>query len=188
MADMKQISLIVGTCVLLVVGCATVKVQAPKEPIKVDITMRLDVYQHVQNDINAIEDLVTGAGKTQAVPQNQSLLNRFTGIAYAQDLSPEVEQAALRRKNRYSELIALEQAGTVGETSSGLVTVKAAGDSAVEKLVRDENNDRMVIYKEIASKNGTSVEDVQKLYAERLQKDAPSGTPIEAGSGNWQIK
>jgi len=36
--------------VFLTVGCAKVQVQAPKEPIKVDISMRLDVYQHVEKD------------------------------------------------------------------------------------------------------------------------------------------
>ena len=182
---MKQTGLILLAGVLLIVGCATLKVQAPKEPIKVDITMRLDVYQHVQKDIDTIESLVTGAPKT---PEKQSLLNYFTGTAYAQELSPEVEQAALRRRDRRGELNALEQAGTVGETFLGLVAVKNPGAGSAEQLVRDENNDRMVIYKAIAEKNGTSVEDVQKLYAERLQQDAPSGTPIEAGSGNWQVK
>lgn len=186
---MKQISLIVASGILLIVGCATVKVQGPKDPIKVDITMRLDVYQHVQNDINSIEDLVTGTGKgQQPAPQKQGLLNRFTGTAYAEELSPEVEQAALRRKDRRAQLVALQQAGMAGETLSGLVMIKGSGDAAAENIVRDENNDRMVIYNSIASKNGTSVEDVKKLYAERLQKDAPPGTPIEVGSGNWQVK
>jgi len=178
---MKKISFIVMAGILLVVGCATVKVQAPKEPIKVDITMRLDVYQHVQNDIDTIENIVTGTDKG-------SFLGYFVGTAYAQDLSPEVEQAALRRRDRRGELIALEQSGTIGETFSGLVTIRAAGNYTAEQLVRDENNDRMVIYNAIASKNGTSVEDVQKLYGERLQRDASSGTPIEIGNGNWQIK
>ncbi|OGW75712.1 MAG: hypothetical protein A2Z72_03315 [Omnitrophica bacterium RBG_13_46_9] len=185
---MKQIGLIAVVGIFLILGCATVKVQSPKEPIKVDITMRLDVYQHVQKDINSIEDIVTGADKGQKVPGQQSFLYRFVETAYAQELSPEVEQAALRRKDRRGELISLEQAGTVGETSLGLVVIRGSADASAEKIVNAENSDRMVIYNEIASKNGTSVKDVQKLYAERIQKDAPSGTPIEVGSGNWQIK
>lgn len=187
---MKLISFVVLLSFLMMTGCATVKLKAPEEPMKIDITMRLDVYQHVQSDINAIEDFVTGGGKANVLPASQtlSLFDCFADTAYAQELSPGVEQAALRRKGRYSELIALEQRGVVGEAFSGLVMVRGDADNEVQKLVRDENNDRMVIYKEIASKNGTLVKDVQKLYAERLQKDAPSGTPIEVGSGNWQKK
>ena len=185
---MKLISLMLGVGVFFTTGCATVKLKAPEEPMKIDITMRLDVYQHVQKDIDEIEDFVTGAGKVSDVPRIISFLDSFTATAYAEELPPEVEQAAVRRKNRRSGLIALEQRGEVGETSSGLVTVKSMGDSTVGKLVRDENDDRMIIYKEIAAKNGTLVAEIQKLYAERLQKDAPSGTPIETGKNNWRIK
>ena len=51
----------------------------------------------------------------------------------------------------------------------------------------------MIIYKEIAASNMISVEEVQKLYATRLQEDAPSGTPIEvysesSGSYQWKVK
>ena len=175
-------------CMLAVVGCATVKLQAPKEPIKVDISMRLDVYQHVQKDINTIEDLVTGTDTGQKAPDKQSWLDCVVSTAYAQEISAEVEQAALRRKARRSDLTALEQSGVVGETASALVELRKSADSSVVTLVSQENADRMIIYKEIAAKNGTSVYDVQKLYAQRIQSDTPSGTPIQTENGNWQIK
>ena len=45
---MKRTFVLMMLCLMVAaVGCAKVQVQAPKEPIKVDITMRLDVYQHV---------------------------------------------------------------------------------------------------------------------------------------------
>jgi uncharacterized protein YdbL (DUF1318 family) len=53
--------------------------------------------------------------------------------------------------------------------------------------VNAENSDRMTIYQSVAKKNGSSVEEVQSLYAKRLQADAPAGTPIETESG-WIIK
>ena len=52
---------VVGSLVLG--GCASVQVNAPKEPIKMDISMRLDVYQHVVKDIDDIESIVAGGGK-----------------------------------------------------------------------------------------------------------------------------
>ena len=81
-------------------GCARVRVEAPKEPIKVDISMRLDIYQHVEKDIDAIENIVSGPpGEQKAADKGkQSFLSYFLETAFAEgSLSPEVEKAALRR-------------------------------------------------------------------------------------------
>lgn len=180
--------------VILSLSCARIRVEVPKEPIKVDISMRLDIYQHVQKDIDAIENIVSGS-KEKPKAGNSSSLNYFVVTAYAQEgLAPEVEEAALRRKDRRSELISWEEKGVVGENRSGLVEIRNSGSAtaALEQLVNLENEDRMIIYQAVAEKNGTSVEEVQKLYAKRLQEDAPSGTPIESvnasGKYEWEIK
>ena len=96
-------------------------------------------------------------------------------------MSPEVENAALRRKERYDKVMALLKQGTIGENHTGLLELRdeKAADASVEKLLAKENGDRMLIYKALAQKNDTSVEDIQKVYAQRLQKDAPTGAPIE---------
>ncbi len=186
---MKVLSFVAAGLLLLGLGCARVRVEAPKEPIKVDISMRLDIYQHVQNDINDIENMVSGKDK-------QSLLEYFTATAYAQEgLSAEVEQAASRRKDRRAEIVSWQSKKVIGENNMGLLEVRdpASADAGVNDLVGKENSDRMVIYREVARKNGASVEEVQKLYAKRLQSDAPAGTPIEAldaaeGQHQWRVK
>ena len=53
----KTLWMVIGVLVLTG-GCASVQVQAPKDPIKMDISMRLDVYQHVSKDIDNIESIV----------------------------------------------------------------------------------------------------------------------------------
>lgn len=175
-------------------GCARVSVQAPKEPIKVDISMRLDIYQHIAKDIDDIENMVSGreapSGGDAKGKGPQSSLNLFVKDAYADDgLDPAVEAAVMRRKDRRSQLVALQQSGSVGENKSGLVEVRPNGavESNAASIVSAENSDRMIIYQAIAKKNGGSVSDVQKLYAKRLQSDAASGTPIEGAQG-WTIK
>jgi uncharacterized protein YdbL (DUF1318 family) len=183
--------------VLLCFGCARVRVEAPKEPIKVDISMRLDIYQHIEKDIDAIENIVSGA-KDKSKPvagEERSFLLGFVGVAYAEEVGPEVEAAALRRKDRIAELISWEQRGIVGENKLGLVEVRSLDNAkdAVNSIVQDENRDRMVIYRALANKNNVPVEDIQKLYAKRLQSDAPAGTPIEivdgtTGRSSWQMK
>lgn len=188
-------TIISGIGILLVLGCARVKVEAPKDPIKVDISMRLDIYQHVEKDIDTIEDMVSGTKGKAAASDKQSLLESFLGIAYAQEpLSPEVEQAALRRKDRHEALSSWETKGVVGENKSGLVEIRnsSGADASVNQLIIAENSDRMVIFQSVARKHGTSIEEVQKLFAKRLQDRAPSGTPIEAlndaGGYEWRIK
>ena len=173
--------------VVLVMGCASVQVKAPKDPIKVDITMRLDVYQHVEKDIDSIEDIVSG--KKAPKPKEGMQLNFLFTDAYAEEGMPaDVEQAALRRRDRKTELMAHEAEGHIGENRMGLV--EARSSQAPGGLVSAENSDRMLIYKAISQKNGAALEDVQKLYAKRLIEDAPAGTPIEVmdASGNYGWK
>lgn len=183
--------------ILVSMGCARVRVEAPKDPIKVDISMRLDIYQHIEKDIDAIEDIVSGAQKQETNPGNgQSLLNYLCSVAYAEEgLSPEVQEAALRRKDRYVELKSLMSDAIIGENKSGLLELrdKKLGGESVAELIQAENSDRIIIYKSVAQKNNSSVEAVQELYAKRLQKDAPLGTPLEVYDGGsskfvWRIK
>jgi uncharacterized protein YdbL (DUF1318 family) len=156
----------------LSLGCARVRVEAPKDPIKLDISMRLDIYQHVAKDIDAIEDIVSGSGEKTPDSKQGSMLDIFVESAYAEEgLSPEVEQAALNRRDRRPQLVSLEGSGVVAENNLGLVEIKRDADSSIKALVEAENNDRMVIYRAIAAKNGISIEEVQKLYAKKLQEN-----------------
>jgi len=181
---MRKLNFFVIGGLVGVFGCASVEVKAPKEPIKMDITMRVDVYQHVVKDIDDIESIVSG-DSAAAKPSNLSLV----GTAHASDLDPAVEKAALRRKGRLSEVYAALSKGAVGENNGGLLTVRnssAAPNTA--KIVGEENSDRMIIFKSLAGKNGVAIGEIQKVYAERLQKSAPAGSPIQDPDGDWGKK
>jgi len=180
---------------ILGLGCARVRVEAPKEPIRVDVSMRLDIYQHIQKDIDQIENMVSGEQKKTPVSDQRSFLGYLVRDAYASEgLDPEVEKAVANRRDRRSSLAALEGQGVIGENKFGLVEVRLQNKATrnVEDLVRAENQDRMTIYQSVAEKNGSSVQEVQRLYAKRLQADAPIGTPIqiadENGSYVWKTK
>ena len=191
-----KIPILLLTSVIVAAGCARVLVQAPKEPIRVDISMRLDIYQHIEKDIDEIENIVSGSSEKPQSKANPNKLNFFVKETYAdEELSPQVEQAALRRRDRRSQLFSWEEKGVVGENKVGLAEVRILDqvNDATQKLIEAENSDRMLIYQAVAVKNGTSVEEVQKLYAKRLHADSPSRTPIEVfneanGSYEWKIK
>ena len=182
--------------IIFAFGCARVMVETPKEPIRVDISMRLDVYQHIEKDIDAIEDIVSGAQKNTNPQNKESLFRYLTPVAYAQEgLSPEVEEAALRRRQRHAELASWQKKGIIGENRLGLLEIRDSEgvDASLRQLVKAENADRMVIYKAVAQKNNAPVHEVQKIYAKRLQDDAPAGTEIEVFNENsgiyeWEIK
>ena len=189
--------IIAFAAVTFLLGCARVSVGGSKEPIKVDIAMRLDVYQHVEKDIDAIEDIVSGPSTkdTKKTGGNQSFLSLGVANAYAAEgLSPEIEQAALRRKDRVEELWGFEEKGVIGESKAGLAEVRnaSAAPASVKDFVAAENKDRMEIYKSIAAKNNTSLEEVQDIYAKKLQEKAPAGTPVEvlnaSGKYEWRVK
>jgi len=153
-------------------GCARVRVEAPKDPIKLDISMRLDIYQHVAKDIDAIEDIVSGSGGKTPSARQGSMLDVFVESAYAEDsFGPEVEKAAISRRDRRAQLVSFEESGVVAENNLGLVDIRGDADSSIKALVEAENNDRMVIYRAIAAKNGISIEEVQKIYAKKLQEN-----------------
>lgn len=151
---------------ILTGGCASVQVQAPKDPIKMDISMRLDVYQHVVKDINDIESIVSGG----AVKSVAWLSELVVTTAYAEDGLPQAAMdAAYRRRDRKTQLDAYLSQGALSEGSDAYVAVRG-GDAAARALAEAENADRRVIYEAIAAKNGSSVADVQRVYAERLQR------------------
>lgn len=174
---------------VITVGCASVEVKAPKEPIKMDIAMRLDVYQHVVKDVDDIESIVEGRS-SKSTAMVRSIDNFFVTNAYADDgtLSPEATEAAYRRRDRRGELTALEISGALGEGHSALVVARSAVDGRAQQIMSEENIDRMIIYRAIAQKNGSSVDGVQKVYAERLREGLPSGAYFQNLDGSWTQK
>lgn len=177
------------------IGCSPkVRFESTK-PIKIDVTMRVDVYQHIAKDADMIEGQIESGASTPVKPQ--SALWSLESLAYAEDtLSPAVQAVVESRKARYSSLQDWEAQGVIGENYKGFVVVRkkpaSSSDAAtVDKLVADENANRKVIYQSLAEKNSISVEEAGIAYAPRIQKGAPSGTPIEIdvdGKVQWTIK
>ena len=81
--------LVVIMVAIIAVACAKVSVET-KEPIKVDVNMRVDIYQHVVEDVQSINDQIYGGSQQEF----NSLF--FIHTAYAQDASSAM-QAAISR-------------------------------------------------------------------------------------------
>lgn len=94
-----------------------------------------------------------------------------------------------RFKQRYPHLIELKTAGAVGETSVGMIDfVKGGADAPTQQFVSEENADRTALYTLLASKNGTSPDQVAKVNAQRNFAKAKAGDWLKGDDGAWKQK
>lgn len=181
----------IGLTLFVLLGCARVSIDT-KKPIQVDVKMRVDIYQHVAQDVASIEDMISSEPKAKGAEQ-VSLFLLGVKEAWAQvetDYPQDVRAAIERRKARRSELISWEAKGVIGENMRGQVELvnRATADNSVAGLVEQENRDRSTIYAYVAGKNNASVDETARISAKRIQEDAPSGTPIQSPGGEWTTK
>ena len=166
---------------LILFGCAKVSVETAK-PIKVDINMRVDIYQHVVEDVESINDEIYGSQekKINSIFMIQS--------AYAADLSEDANDAISRRKARVAELDEYFAKNYIGENRDALLEIKDNVPSGLrgklEDLITEENRDREIIYKATAQKNNTSVSQVRKVFFDSDYKRAPAGYYFEVYDSN----
>jgi uncharacterized protein YdbL (DUF1318 family) len=183
---MKRVFL--ATMVLFLFACAKVSVET-KEPIKVDINMRVDVYQHVIKDAESINDEIYGT--------KEKNINALFGLeeAYAADLSSETNEAISRRKARAAQITKYFNAGYVGENKDALLSLRydvpADLENEIKNLISEENKDREIIYAATAEKNGASLSETKKIFFQDDYKRAPSSwwfETEEGGSFIWKQK
>jgi len=158
-------------------ACAKVNVET-KKPIRVDINMRVDVYQHLLKDVEAIESEVYGKEKKK--------LNGIFSLkkVYAAEYSSVVEEAIKRRKERSSKLKEYFDQGIIGENKEAYIEIvkedfPSVMREKIVKLVEEENKDREMIYKATAEKNGVTVSQVEKVFFQTHYKRAPQGYLFE---------
>lgn len=117
-----------------------------------------------------------------------------SSTAWAQDLD-EIKQ---RMKNRIEEIARLKAAHIVGENRKGfLEIVKMPQNSmaevgmasdAITAVVKAENKDRKTVYAALAEQVGTDVEQVGRLRADQIYKDAKPGVLLKTKDGRWVTK
>jgi uncharacterized protein YdbL (DUF1318 family) len=148
-------------------GCKAPTVNlATSEPIKVDINMRLDVYQYSSPTTK----------KAQGPPAAQT---------------PEA-----RRKNRMADIQQFKNERLVGEGHEGLLVIRTKPEGEygdyVRVTVEEENADRMELMKSLAESQKTSLPEIQGKQAELWRNRSFKGewieTPEPDGSWKWVQK
>lgn len=131
----------------------TVNVATP-EPIKVDVNMRLNIYQY--------------RGEEKDKPDEAQ-------VSY--------EEAVVRQRNRMAEVQTLKNNRLVGEDHRGMLHLreKPAGDwgSKVEDAVDKENEDRMILIRHEAKESNKQVHQVEAAHWKANIEKAFKGEWIE---------
>ena len=109
-------------------------------------------------------------------------------LAPAQDEMAELQQ---RFAARYPNLLALEDAGKVGENWQGYlepVKDEYLKEEGVKKILDEENADRAVLYKSIAAQNGITPEVVGERNFLRAFSQAKPGHWFKYKDAGWKRK
>ena len=111
--------------------------------------------------------------------------------------TPQINAIKARMAQRQRQhLDSLFDAGAIGFTSDGLVTVRDRSAVAlserrtIESIVADENRDRKAVYREIAVANGHPEweKDIQETFAREWVRNARKGWFYQDSSGAWRQK
>lgn len=185
---MKKVFFILSAAALI--SCAKVNLQT-SQPLKVDINMRVDVYQHVAKDVESIQDQIYGS-----TPKQINAILRMNE-AYAQEYSSDVTAAIERRKGRKEAVDKYFNKGYVGENRDAYLQFIAKEEiltdleNTIQSTITEENADRSTIYKAIAQKNGVDVSETAKVFFDDDYKRAANGywfEVYEGGRYTWKQK
>jgi uncharacterized protein YdbL (DUF1318 family) len=111
--------------------------------------------------------------------------------------TPQINAIKARMAERQRQsLAALFDAGAIGFTADGLVTIRdraavpLSERRSLESLVADENRDRKAVYREIAVANGHPEweKDIQETFAKEWVRNARSGWYYQEAGGSWRQK
>lgn len=174
---MKKTLLLVA--LVAIFGCVKTKVEvATPKPVKIDINMRVDIYQHVVKDVDDIEDQIYGGQERQ--------LNYLFALpsVYAAEYPEEVTLAIQRRRARAETIEGYFQSGYIGEDREALLqliegNVPSDIRAEVADVIAQENSDRETIYEATAVKNGVPVSETRKVFFQNHYNRAPSGYLFE---------
>jgi hypothetical protein len=159
---MRSITLPLFAVFLASCASPTVNLSTP-EPIKVDVAMRLDVYQHSK----------------EAVPSSKK--------------SPPSSEPDSARRNRMADIQTFKDSRLVGEGRDALLSIRTDtpgeyGDY-IRKIVSEENSDRMALLKLEADKQKSPLTAIQKKQSDIAGKMAFKGEWIETvnpdGTTKW---
>ncbi len=174
-----------------VISCVTINIYFPAEEIR-------GVADRIVDEVYG--EKVKPADTPSAQP-GSSFYRIFTPtVAHAaQDLdvsTPEIRAIKADMTARFGQLTPFLDSGQIGITRNGLLEIRAAEGlgmkekAELSRLIKVENQDRLRLYKEIATANDfpDKVDEVQAIFAESWREKARPGWYLQGDGGSWQQK
>ena len=96
------------------------------------------------------------------------------------------EQVKARMLARQPAITALLAQARAGEDNQGYLAARGKLAETEQQLIKDENNDRRLVYEEIANRTKAPVRQVGARRAEAIARQARSGTWLQNAAGEWQ--
>ena len=193
---------LIASTLLVLAACVTINVYFPAAAERAAEQFVDDVLAEPRQDgfLSAPEP---GPGPGQAyLVVARHVLDFLVPSAQAQQAEIEINtpqinaiKARMAERQRQS-LAAMFDAGAVGFTADGLVTIRdraavpLSERRNLESLVADENRDRKAVYREIAVANGHPEweQDIQETFAKEWVKNARPGWYYQEAGGTWRQK
>ena len=99
----------------------------------------------------------------------------------------DVGAVKTRIEQRLPQVQALKAQGAVGENNRGYLEVRGGtGDAGA--VVAAENQDRMVVYAEIAKRTNASADQVGRARALKIAQRSRPGEWVQDEGGSWKKK
>ncbi|MEZ4599952.1 MAG: DUF1318 domain-containing protein [Syntrophotaleaceae bacterium] len=194
---MKKLNWLLSlTMVAVLLSCVTINIYFPAE--------------EVRNAADRIVNEVWGEGNGKPAPEQEpaaeskpsAWLKGLFGPAAAwaaQDINvstPEIRAIKQAMKDRTDKLRPYLQAGNIGIGADGLLAIRDTAGldlrsrGALQRLVTEENNDRLRLYREIARANDfpDKADEVQSIFADSWRQQAAEGWYLQSKDGSWRHK
>jgi uncharacterized protein YdbL (DUF1318 family) len=186
--------LIRGLCLLAigsVVACVTINIYFPAEEIR-------GVADRIVDEVYGEPD--KPVDKVPAKPGSSFFRVFEPTVAYAaQDLdvtTPEIRAIKADMTARFDQLVPFLNSGQAGITSDGLLEIRTAEGLGMKeraeltRLIKAENQDRLRLYKEIATANNfpDKVDEIQAIFASSWRDKAHKGWYVQGDKGDWKVK
>lgn len=187
---------------LWLAACVTINVYFPAAAAEQAADRIIqDVWGREQQPPSPGEAPPQGRNNDARAPVVIALLERMVPPASAAEpdldiSSPAIRQLTASMEARHSRLRPWYDAGAIGLTRDGQVTVRDQSEiplaerNNVRQLVADENADRQALYRQIAVANGHPEwePDIRRTFAERWVANARGGWYYQGRDGSWQQK
>lgn len=164
-----------GAVLLFAAGCApTIKTQneVTIKPVTIDLNVNLNVKVD-----QALTDALSDSQKAKATATTKD--------------DRERQERRERFQSRRAKLDQWRKEGKIGENNRGqaeLLVKPAEVTGDVTTLIAAENQDRAIVFANIAKTQNTTPEFVGQHWATKMAKRVPAGTMLQDASGKWQKK